>query len=289
MSPYQHGEVFVTDDGAETDLDLGHYERFVDEALERATLPSPPARSTGASSTGSGRAATSAARCRSSPTSPTRSRTASTPWSDDQTVRCRHHGNRRHRRRHREPALPRSHPAGGRRRRDDENCPLHPRAAHRLHPRLRRAQEQAHAAFRQGAALRSASSRISSSAARTAPLPEDMPPEDRAVLQRRAGMRDPEPSRPRRSMRCRCCLRTRASAAVVCRKLGLDGDEPDLQEWTALVEQDQARAQAGEHRPRRQVYPVCTTLISASWKSLFHGGHGKRRAGGQSNGSTPRR
>lgn len=30
MSPYQHGEVFVTDDGAETDLDLGHYERFID-------------------------------------------------------------------------------------------------------------------------------------------------------------------------------------------------------------------------------------------------------------------
>ena len=33
MSPYQHGEVFVTDDGAETDLDLGHYERFTDENL----------------------------------------------------------------------------------------------------------------------------------------------------------------------------------------------------------------------------------------------------------------
>ncbi|MDR2664665.1 MAG: CTP synthase [Oscillospiraceae bacterium] len=33
MNPYQHGEVFVTDDGAETDLDLGHYERFVDESL----------------------------------------------------------------------------------------------------------------------------------------------------------------------------------------------------------------------------------------------------------------
>lgn len=30
MSPYQHGEVFVTDDGTETDLDLGHYERFID-------------------------------------------------------------------------------------------------------------------------------------------------------------------------------------------------------------------------------------------------------------------
>ncbi|HXT36501.1 MAG TPA: CTP synthase [Chloroflexota bacterium] len=36
MSPYQHGEVFVTDDGAETDLDLGHYERFIDENLTRA-------------------------------------------------------------------------------------------------------------------------------------------------------------------------------------------------------------------------------------------------------------
>lgn len=35
MSPYQHGEVFVTDDGAETDLDLGHYERFIDESLTK--------------------------------------------------------------------------------------------------------------------------------------------------------------------------------------------------------------------------------------------------------------
>ena len=35
MSPYQHGEVFVTEDGAETDLDLGHYERFIDESLSQ--------------------------------------------------------------------------------------------------------------------------------------------------------------------------------------------------------------------------------------------------------------
>ena len=35
MNPYQHGEVFVTEDGAETDLDLGHYERFIDESLGR--------------------------------------------------------------------------------------------------------------------------------------------------------------------------------------------------------------------------------------------------------------
>jgi CTP synthase len=37
MSPFQHGEVFVTDDGAETDLDLGHYERFIDENLTKAS------------------------------------------------------------------------------------------------------------------------------------------------------------------------------------------------------------------------------------------------------------
>src|SRR5690554_5722814 len=36
LSPFQHGEVFVTDDGAETDLDLGHYERFIDESLAQA-------------------------------------------------------------------------------------------------------------------------------------------------------------------------------------------------------------------------------------------------------------
>ena len=36
MSPFQHGEVYVTDDGAETDLDLGHYERFIDESLSQA-------------------------------------------------------------------------------------------------------------------------------------------------------------------------------------------------------------------------------------------------------------
>ena len=37
MSPYQHGEVFVTDDGAETDLDLGHYERFTGSPINRTS------------------------------------------------------------------------------------------------------------------------------------------------------------------------------------------------------------------------------------------------------------
>src|ERR1700687_910662 len=41
MSPFQHGEVFVTDDGAETDLDLGHYERFTNVNLTRTTTFTP--------------------------------------------------------------------------------------------------------------------------------------------------------------------------------------------------------------------------------------------------------
>jgi CTP synthase len=40
MNPYQHGEVFVLDDGSETDLDLGHYERFIDESLSKINTTS---------------------------------------------------------------------------------------------------------------------------------------------------------------------------------------------------------------------------------------------------------
>ena len=46
MNPFEHGEVFVTDDGGETDLDLGHYERFIDENLSPRARTRRPARST---------------------------------------------------------------------------------------------------------------------------------------------------------------------------------------------------------------------------------------------------
>ncbi len=76
MSPYQHGEVYVTDDGAETDLDLGHYERFTSARMTRKNnfttgriYETVIQRSAAAS--------TSARPSRSSRTSPTRSRRAS--------------------------------------------------------------------------------------------------------------------------------------------------------------------------------------------------------------------
>jgi CTP synthase len=87
MSPFQHGEVFVTDDGAETDLDLGHYERFTHAPLSRDNnlttgriyeqiIPRSAA------------ATTSARPSRSFPTSPTRSRTpcARSPQRRDVTI-----------------------------------------------------------------------------------------------------------------------------------------------------------------------------------------------------------
>ena len=77
MSPYQHGEVFVTDDGAETDLDLGHYERFIDEDLtkrgERHHRPDLPGRHR----EGAPRRLPRRHRSRPSRTSRTRSRRAS--------------------------------------------------------------------------------------------------------------------------------------------------------------------------------------------------------------------
>ena len=72
MNPFQHGEVFVTDDGAETDLDIGHYERFLDIELSQAANVTTGQISR-RSSPGSAAASTSATPFRSSRTSPTRS------------------------------------------------------------------------------------------------------------------------------------------------------------------------------------------------------------------------
>ena len=77
MSPFQHGEVYVTDDGAETDLDLGHYERFTTMTASQDQQHHGRADLRDASSSASGGATTSARPCRSSPTSPTRSRSRS--------------------------------------------------------------------------------------------------------------------------------------------------------------------------------------------------------------------
>ena len=111
MSPFQHGEVFVTDDGAETDLDLGHYEPFIETRMKKANkLHHRPDLQKRAGKKNAG-ATTWAKRCRSFPMSPTKSRTSSNvvpvlapPEAVDVAiVEIGRHGGR-----HRVLALPRS-------------------------------------------------------------------------------------------------------------------------------------------------------------------------------------
>ena len=113
MSPYQHGEVFVTDDGAETDLDLGHYERFIDENL------------TFNSSVSSGKVYWNVLN---------RERAGDYLGATVQIIPHITHGGR-----HRVSALPGGHPPGGRRAGAAE-CDVHSCVPHRGHPRLRRAE-----------------------------------------------------------------------------------------------------------------------------------------------------
>ena len=80
MNPIQHGEVFVTDDGVETDLDLGHYERFIDESLNKNST-SPPEKFTGLFCRKNAGVISAAVPFRSSPISRMRSRAVFTGTS----------------------------------------------------------------------------------------------------------------------------------------------------------------------------------------------------------------
>ena len=104
MSPYQHGEVFVTDDGAETDLDLGHYERFVDEALNaNASVSSGKVYWSVLNRERQGGYLGGTVQIIPHVTDEIKSRVYA--MDDGETDVC-HHGDRRHGGRHREPALP---------------------------------------------------------------------------------------------------------------------------------------------------------------------------------------
>ena len=83
MSPYQHGEVYVLDDGAETDLDLGHYERFTNAPLTRDCNYTTGKIYLSVIEKERQRRVPAARRCRSSRTSPTRSRRRSASWPTD--------------------------------------------------------------------------------------------------------------------------------------------------------------------------------------------------------------
>jgi hypothetical protein len=144
MNPFEHGEVFVTDDGGETDLDLGHYERFIDENLTRNSqrhhrldLPGRARRRASWRLPGQDGAG-----------HPAHHRRDQEPHHAPRHRRRRrgHHRGGWHGRRHRDPPVPGGDPAVPHRRRSRQHL-LHPRHAGAVHRAVGRAEDQAHPAL----------------------------------------------------------------------------------------------------------------------------------------------
>ena len=144
MNPFEHGEVFVTDDGGETDLDLGHYERFIDENLYRISNVDDRPDLLRGHRKGASRRLPRAHR----PGHPAHHRR---DQGADQAARHRrdrrrHRGDRRDRRRHRDRAVPGSDPPVPPRRRAGQRL-LRPPDARAVPRALGRAEDEAHPAL----------------------------------------------------------------------------------------------------------------------------------------------
>ena len=150
MSPFQHGEVFVTEDGAETDLDLGHYERFIDENLSRNSSHSAGAIwETVLRKERKGDFLGATVQVIPHITNEIKARIRR--GAARTTRRRRHLRDRRHGRRHRVAAVPRGDPPVPARGRPGER-PLPARDARAVHRGGGRAEDEADPALRQRAA-----------------------------------------------------------------------------------------------------------------------------------------
>jgi CTP synthase len=120
MNPFQHGEVFVTDDGAETDLDIGHYERFLDVNLADANVTTGQVYSAVIAKERRGEYLGDTVQVIPHITNEIKSRMRAMAATDD--ARRGHHRDRRHGRRHRVAAVPRGGPPGAPRPRPRQRC-----------------------------------------------------------------------------------------------------------------------------------------------------------------------
>ena len=208
MSPFQHGEVFVTEDGAETDLDLGHYERFVDENLSRNASHSA-GRDLGHGAPQGAQGRVPRRDRAGDPAHHERDQGADPARGEDRSGGRRDHRDRRHGRRHRVAAVPRGAPAVPPRGRTGERA-LPPRHARPVHRGGRRAEDEADAALRQRAAPdRDPPRRGRLPLARPA-LRRD-PRQDRALRRRRPARRVLVARRARRLPRARAPAWRKAS------------------------------------------------------------------------------
>ena len=251
MSPFQHGEVFVTDDGAETDLDLGHYERFIDRSLSQANNIT-----TGRIYlnviTKERRGEYLGSTVQVIPHITDEIKAAIQPHRARERRRDRR--DRRHGRRHRVAAVPRGDPSVPPRRRPRERDLRAPHAG-AVHRRGRRAQDQADAAL----GARADGDR---NPARHPHLPHRAPAlrrhqaQDRALLQRGVRRGHREPRRAARSTRSR----------------------------SRFHEQGLDEQRAAEARPRAAARPTLT-----QWRELVQRVHRRRTTacGSPSSASTP--
>ena len=154
MNPFQHGEVFVTEDGAETDLDVGHYERFLDRNLHgRANVTTGQVYSSVIAKERRGEYLGDTVQVIPHITNEIKDRilAMSAPDDDGRHAGRRHHRDRRHGRRHRVAAVPGGRPAGPPRRRPGQLL-LPARLAGAVPRAVRGAEDQADPALRRRAA-----------------------------------------------------------------------------------------------------------------------------------------
>ena len=240
MSPFQHGEVFVTEDGAETDLDIGHYERFVDENfLRNASHSAGAVWDTVLRKERKGDFLGATVQVIPHITNEIKSRVRRAAESRH---RRRHLRDRRHRRRHRVAAVPRGDPPVPARGRPRER---HVRARHArpVHRGGRRAKTKPtqHSVNE----LRKIGIHPDVIVCRSHEDSRATPRQDRALRRRRPGRRDRVPDVPDVYQVPRV-LREEGFDRLVGDKLGLDLGEPDLSDWDALLDRIERRRDSVE-------------------------------------------
>ena len=252
MNPYQHGEVFVTDDGAETDLDLGHYERFIDETLthdNNVTTGQIYKSVIEKERRGDYLGAT----VQVIPHITNEIKAHVTRVAETQRCGRVHRRGRRNRRRHRVAAVPRSDSTGAphRRRRERDVRPPHAAAAP---GRRGRAQDQADAAQRARAARDRHHARRDRAAHRQlAPDPVRAQREDRAVLRRSRRRSVVQNSDAATIYQVPLNLEAEGLAEIAVRKLRLETTPPQLEDWAAIADRIQNPARALARRAGRKV------------------------------------
>ena len=246
MSPFQHGEVFVTEDGAETDLDIGHYERFIDENLSRNANHTPGAIWDSVLAQGAQGRVPRRDRA-GDPAHHERDQGAHPPRRRGDRRRRRHHRDRRHGRRHRVAAVPRGDPPVPRARSGRENVLyLHVTlvpfidAAGEL--KTKPTQHSVNELRRIGIHPTSSSAaRARRSRATSATRSRSSPTSTPSAVDRATG-------RARRLPRPDGAAGARASTGSSASKLGLDAAPADLGEWQ--------RADRADRRARRATVEI---------------------------------